>query len=421
MEKKYEGIKLILILLGSIILGYVLMIGVYTIPTEKIYSNVMTATDFFNEDTPYPQVINGYMDSQLDNWTDSLMLLIAATKTNETIAYQAMNNAHIVLEDQDCFETLENINENNSLKQVYSSGYGRYWHGYLVILKPLLYIFTYKQLIYINMMMQQLILVSVCCIYILKKQGKMIVPFLGVYFFFNPISLALSIQFSGIWYITMISLFVLAIKEWSGRKKIIIFILIGILTSYIDLLTYPLVTLGIPVLYAVLNKTDVEKFVKKLFVLIRYSIAWGIGYAGMWSGKWIIGTLITKKNLIENAYQQAAYRSGYVASDIKFSYIDILKGILRASNKLVICFVLAVGGLIFLYELIKKQKIYIKDNIVILLAILGYPFLWYGVFANHSFWHTFFTYRTFGIALYVVLYALVGNWANLQKHKYLSK
>ena len=85
MEKKYEGIKLILILLGSIILGYVLMIGVYTIPTEKIYSNVMTATDFFNEDTPYPQVINGYMDSQLDNWTDSLMLLIAATKTNETM------------------------------------------------------------------------------------------------------------------------------------------------------------------------------------------------------------------------------------------------------------------------------------------------------------------------------------------------
>lgn len=410
LYKNFIVIRLFLILLCSILLGCGLMISVYLIPTDRIYSNIMNSVDFFEEGEPYPQIINGYKDSQLDNWTDTLMLLIAATKTEDSLAYQAMNNAHMVLDNKDCFESIEELKKDSTLNYVYSSGYGRYWHGYLFFLKPLLYVFTYKQCIYINFMMQQIAMIILCCIYILKKQGKVIIPLLGVYFYLNPMSLALSIQFSGIWYITMVCLLILVAREWEDKEKTIIFMIAGILTSFIDLLTYPLVTLGIPLAYVILKRDETEKIIKKIVLLIKYSMAWGFGYAGMWSGKWIIGTLITKKNLIENAYQQAAYRSGYIASDIKFSYIGILKGIYQVSNKMVLCFVIGIGIISLIYILIRHQHIYLRKNIFILTAVFAYPFLWYGVFANHSYWHTFFTYRTFGIAVYVILYALVANW-----------
>ena len=77
---------------------------------------------------------------------------------------------------------------------------------------------------------------------------------------------------------------------------------------------------------------------------------------------------------------------------------------------MVLCFVIGIGIISLIYILIRHQHIYLRKNIFILTAVFAYPFLWYGVFANHSYWHTFFTYRTFGIAVYVILYALVANW-----------
>ena len=43
--------------------------------------------------------------------------------------------------------TLQAIREGRELSEMYSREYARYWHGYLVLVKPLLLIFTANQLV----------------------------------------------------------------------------------------------------------------------------------------------------------------------------------------------------------------------------------------------------------------------------------
>ncbi len=53
--------------------------------------------------------------------------------------------------------------------------------------------------------------------------------------------------------------------------------------------------------------------------------------------------------------------------------------------------------------LVKKIKKQMFNILVPCLFIAAYPFVWYAVLKNHSFIHSFFTYRELAITLYAVL------------------
>ena len=67
------------------------------------------------------------------------------------------------------------------------------------------------------------------------------------------------------------------------------FLIVGILTSYFDFLTYPVVTLGIPLCcYFLLESDRLWNNIKRL---TGFSVSWAIGYAGMCAAKWVIADL----------------------------------------------------------------------------------------------------------------------------------
>jgi len=57
--------------------------------------------------------------------------------------------------------------------------------------------------------------------------------------------------------------------------------LAGISTAFFDLLTYPVVALGIPLIIftALTSEMGIRKNIKKIF---EHSLSFSIGYAGMW-------------------------------------------------------------------------------------------------------------------------------------------
>lgn len=70
-----------------------------------------------------------------------------------------------------------------------------------------------------------------------------------------------------------------------------VFLIIGMATSYVDFLTYPFVSLGIPlVIWLILDNE--EKVIQKLGKMVWNSGFWCAGYAGMWAGKWILGSIL---------------------------------------------------------------------------------------------------------------------------------
>lgn len=238
-----------------------------------------------------------------------------------------------------------------------------------------------------------------------KRLGlKQTIAFFIAVLYLNPITMSLSLQFSTVYYITLLSNIFILLKDKedlrsNGYKY---FLFIGIITVYFDFLTYPLITLGITLLtyLSIIYKREVIN-IKDVIIC---SIMWLVGYGGMWLSKWLLGSLITGNNLILDAYNQAKFR----VSRENYTILDVIDRNIfesffdyKVGKTLIIIVVVSLIILIFL-KIIKIKYINIKI-IVPYLLISIYPFIWYAVLTNHSYIHFWMTYRNLAISIYALI------------------
>ena len=198
LEKKAFWKKLIsipLIVIALALIGYILLVAVYCIPTSKMEVQMKESCDVFGKEGSYISMMSS-PNSKLDNFTDALMLLTASHP-----------NTGNVWKDAVCASRLEKggANTKNTLLYVfkddgtdtYSISYARYWHGYLVFLKPLLLFFNYGQIRSLLMFLQ-LGLFLLVIVQMAEKNKKMVFPTFLVWIFLNPVANMLSLQFNSV-------------------------------------------------------------------------------------------------------------------------------------------------------------------------------------------------------------------------------
>ena len=135
------------------------MILVYKLPTEPMAANVARSSDIFNYEGIYPAWAIGYKSTQLDNWTEGYVLCSAIYPSDNAIK-DAMNNPIIEYKDERITLSLT-LQANKVAGETFTTSYGRYWHGLLVILKPLLLFFDIGDLRILNMMFQFALLLAI--------------------------------------------------------------------------------------------------------------------------------------------------------------------------------------------------------------------------------------------------------------------
>ena len=404
--------KLVLVVIPSVIFGYILLLFAYGIPGKRINNHVKESVKIFEREGVYPQLVNGYKDSQLDNWTDALMLLIAVHEDTENSVFKrAAQNAYSIIPGKNPEETLVSIYLEDGEK--IDITYGRYWHGYLIFLKPLLAFFNYGEIRYLNMAFQFILIFLI--MYLLTKQNRAQYGIALCFYVLslNPAALTMSMFFSIDYILTLLSITVLLLKEkrYKENSECVIahFLIAGCLTSYLDLLSYPLHTLAVPlILWLCISRKDRFK------MAIELVIAWMAGYGGMWSGKWIMGSLISGDNIIRDALGMAVFRTSRVASDTHFTYVDMLKGLFGALNNQ-IAFIALIVSLLYIVACIWKHKVQLNIRLLALLSgIALMPFAWYAVMGNHSYWHHWFTFRELSISIFAILMMAISCNKNYQ-------
>ena len=376
--------------------------------------NLKESAAIFVEEGTYPQKINSYIDSRLDNWTDSLMLLTAVREDSEPAYISAALNSRNLISDKNPCESLIQIYAEKNTDNLKSVKYGRYWHGYLVFLKPLLLFFDYGEIRYINMFVQMLLFAFAAVLLSKKERGLYILPLALSWLFLNPLSTMLSIQFSIVTSIVFSQIIVMLIFEDKYYKKpflvVMNFFVLGCIVNYFDLLTYPLVALGIPLAYW-FNACELKKRSNIISVfgnIAKYCVAWVCGYGGMWIGKWLLGSIVTGENILSDAMNQVAVRTDNTVAQEEFSFTELMGRLFYASNKLVICFAIFAIVLLVIYGMFKK-KIKISLNSFVVCSIIGaMPFVWYAVLGNHSWIHFWFAYRELAIFINALLMLAVG-------------
>lgn len=392
-------IPMILIAFG--VIGYLMLAGVYCLPTERMEKNMRESVHIFYAEDNYPQLME-YKNSQLDNFTDGIMLLTASNPNHENVWHAAINAERYRTSDTPAQTILDVYGD--GVEDADSTHYARYWHGYLVFLKPLLLLLGYGQ-IREFMMFCQLGVFAILLLMLSKRSMKLTIPVFLMWIFLNPVATMMSLQFNTVLLLTFLSMIVIV---WIEDKKLIknsyawsiLFMTIGVLTSYFDLLTYPLLSLGAPLaLWLVFNFS--ERFRKNFLNLFQMSAFWGIGYAGMWSLKWILGSLITGENVIGDAVEQMAYRTSSAVEDVAVSISHMAHELQYSARQYTWIFALILLSVYFVFQILKLKKLNI--NLLISFAMISvFPAVWYLALKNHSFVHHWFTYRELAISIYAI-------------------
>lgn len=406
---KAAGI-VILNLIAAIVVGTALLAGAYAIPVQRIEKNVAASAYTLKEEGICKSIFS-FATSKLDTWTDSLMLLEAANEPGSSPLNDAMSNTRGEIDDlEPPYVLMEHYINGVPLNN--TTSYTRYWHGYMVFIKPILAITDYSGFRIINGIVQSILFLTAC--FLLYKRGRKdaVIPFALTYLMLFPIALAKTIAYSGNYYVIMLGLIaLLMIKDEKLRKRSsLVFLWTGILTAYIDLLTYPIATFGIPMLMYLLL-SDKDSTAAKLANTVRCGFFWCIGYGAMWVSKWFVGSMITGRNMLADALKTVALRTSSSGEDgTKYNmYAAIIKNY-GTFYKTPVVILAAALAIYLLIRFNRNRKLSFEKSLRILFPFLltGLaPVAWYAVSVNHCSIHFWFANKSCVVTFMAVLFGLV--------------
>jgi hypothetical protein len=395
--------KTLFILLCS----YLIMLSVvFSIPNSLIETHVHNGVNIIQKEGLWPKYFfNNSSGGQLDNFTDKVMLKETVTSEPE-------------------FSPLKSA--------MFMGGYARYWHGYQVILRPILILFSYSSIRFLN----TFIIFGMFCWCLILFNNR-IGRLASIAFFLSMMSIKLfivpmSMQFTNLVLLSLLLIIITSyilppkkdLTESDYLKEYRLFFCIGSLTSFFDLLTVPLLPVGMVLLFIIMWHYKSCQRVISIKQEIKYLLVWLVGYALTWISKWVLADGLYNFHVISNGVNQVIYRIGgtYSAAEggkqasrfLAFSYnLKMLFAPFDKTKVMVLGCIIIIGWLVIKHY---YRRTAINTNFVrSILFIAVLPWIWYICIPNHSQLHAWFTYRSQAYAvagfIYVMLYYI--DWKKL--------
>ncbi|MDD3213485.1 MAG: hypothetical protein PHY64_07415 [Eubacteriales bacterium] len=419
-----NGIRLSAIFIAGVVIGYLLLVAVYLIPEDRIAENVTLSAATFDgsEDSLEARnhhVVKTYANTWLDNSSDSLILLMAAYRSDAPVWQRALLSEFSGDMDDNPYNLLRTYARDGQ-EGMGSTAYFRYWHGHQVFVKPLLLFCTYMDLRVINMLGQGALLLWVMMLMVKRGLSRYVPAFALAVAALTPWVLPLCLHYSACYYVMLLGAG--ALLQWpQGVSRRLgaaaYFMLLGMATDYFDLLSYPLITFGIPFVFWVLLADRQPGFGGGLSVglLPRCGGAWLFGYAGMWAAKIVLVALLTAQPAWQVTWAQVTLRTvGDHLSPLD-ALLRNLRVFWRKPFKLAGLGIAAWAAVQAVRTWGRRQPVR-AITVVLLAAAALLPPLWYVLIVNHSHVHFFFTHRILGVTVFA-LASLLTRYFQTQENK----
>lgn len=419
---RYLALFLIMLLIFS--LG---MIISYCLPNNRIRNHIKESKDYILAKDNDPIFKDYIKNDKLDCFTDLLILNTSFNKgktEDESVIIRAVENSRYSEVNGNQYVSIEEIMNDDTIYN--NQEYSRYWHGIQTILRPLLLFFNFEEIIFLLIIIMNILLV-IAAIYINKNLSILhaiafVFSMIAVGFFIVPISL----QYIGVFAITLCSIIIINILFQKNLEKYLpyLFFIIGGFTVFLDLLTVPALTLGISLIIMILLKNKKENnlnIIKTIFEVIKLSILWCISYIGIFVSKWVIASIVLKRDAITVAINNILFRVngseeypitrfGAISENFDFLINNVLIALTIIS--VLVCLICMIRY---------KKKIKDMKIIIVYTMISLYPYVWYFVFAGHSTIHAWFTFRLQAITIFAILCALIECIGIKNKSRLLEK
>lgn len=312
---------------------------------------------------------------------------------------------------------------------MYMNGYTRYWHGYQVVLRPLLVFYQLHQIRYLNMFA----FFGVFCLVLFalrQRTGKLsAAAFFMAMVCAHIVAIPMSMQYMAVFIQTMLMMLLILWRyPFAKRENLpLFFMAAGMIINFLDFLTVPVVTLGVPLLLFLYmdhrEQPDIRRAAKTAF---SCSVAWAAGYGLCWISKWILSFAVLGKSIfseVTGKIQQwavhADHAQGRMETVVKnFQDYFMLHG-LRSMVFPLLFAVLLLAALVLFGR--RERQAWLCGGVM--LAVSLYPYMWYFVLMEHSWLHHWFTYRAQVVSQfggYMTLILLI-DWQRLRARLCASK
>ena len=427
--------------IGKYILTFIITMGILIsllflsslIPSNKIENNVRKSSEILMQDGEKKLVDTYFRQDCLFYFTDALMINTAYS-IDSTNPYSSMllarknyvpgktQNFHEEIQMHigtspkytdkyyNTFQVAELYGLMHGDDIVDSYEYTRYWHGYLIFLRPLLAIMDLGAIRILTIALTGIF--SIIIVWLIIKKLNLITAIIYIigFILFDLFIVCNSMNEITTFMIALVAMIFILLRNGKFKNPALVFLCIGMCTSFLDLLTTPLITIGLTLpIYVLLNFKESNK---KLYIeCIKICIAWAVGYGLCWALKWVITDLTLHKHIISDAIKQIMYRT---TADRTLLEV-VIKNLNEIGRNVIIIFI----GLLVIYSIIGLIKeFYISKvknektpkiellKVMIFLIIAMFPFIWYFIIRNHSFVHSFFTNRNYIITVINIQIAL---------------
>ncbi len=374
-------VKTYLILIAAFFLSMVL---VYCIPVSWIQDNVESSLAVMEAEGERPMYAFYRHSAIVDNHTDMLM-------------YESL------IPNRDYYNIVQ--------ASVSINQYPRYWHGYQVLLRPLTVLFQVQELRYLGMI--TFYLLFFWSAWLIAKRTKLLHAMLYVLTIASAYLVVVTtcFQYLTTFYVLFAALIVLLTRY--GKEKpmdlFLYFFVVGMVENFFDFLTYPIITLGIPLVLLLWIRVRDEQadFRGNCRFLFFSSLSWGMGYALTWIAKWLIATVVlgvryfwrtmsVVQYRLEGSDEEPLDRIGTIRKNLK-AWLNVQDdGIITWSK--VALLILIVALILIIWK--KLKDLQTVAAYVPMLFVAAYPYIWYLVMSNHSQIHFWYTYRAQLVALF---------------------
>ena len=398
-----KSFKYCLTFILTAIICIVLLIVTALIPKELVKSNMVKSSEemydisyiyFFNNQKNRAFLIHIYPDPITFNLTYSLDSKKPFTSSILTKYYVSKK-----------FGEKVNVREKAYFDYKPNKEYYRYWHGNMFLVKALMLVFDYKNiLIFLSVI---LIAFALLITYNLYRKNRL----LALLFLISNLVCHVYVTFYCLEYIYMfllsyiMSLIAFKLIDKDESKIICFFIIGGVLANFFDFLTTETLVFTLPffiIFYFGRNKN----FKDSLKFFLKSLIAFLLGYSLMWILKWLILIIIYKQlpnDFLNTHIEERGFSLVAVKKEPFKSIYDNLKLIVPfcyLNNNLVILIIICY--ICYVIWLIIRKKIDSKGIMLLLISII--PMLRYFVLYKHSIDHTFFTYRALLPSIMIWIY-----------------
>lgn len=385
------------------------------IPKTKIEENLKKSASYLEKNSGFKRVQPGREYTYLHLYADSVILnIINCIDTNKPIESIMWANYYETIKMDINNDFIEVVQENKEPNQQYI----RYWHGSMLILRPLLVFLSLEQIYKVNYI-SITVLALILLIIIWKRSKKLAIAYLlSMIMIAFPI-VGMCLEYVWTFYIMLISS-IIAINIKKEKNLYKLFLVTGMITCFLDFLTTEIITLFVPLILILgikKEKNEIINFKDAVKVFFKSCVLWFIGYAGMWISKWILASLILNINAIDYVKDQALLRMNGLQglNSAKEMYIGAITNnwhtlypinIVKKTSELW----WMLGGLVtFFILIIDWKKIKNNKESLIMLIIAVMPYLRYLILANHSYRHSFFTFRSQMISIMALTYFILDN------------